>query len=163
VPGGRAHDKYWQHWQKSSCAVDTLDGILDCMRRHILWVAATALTTLLTLSACTTGPHYSDLSQAATANDTWPSNLPHYAAAHLDPGSSRLVGHDGTTSIYLTASNARSDGVCLLIYPDNGDWVVGCGADELSVSGGGATYTVRSDGSPGDGTALSKNVYTTQH
>lgn len=136
---------------------------LDSMRRRIPWMAATALMTLLTLSACTAGPQYSDLSRAATSDDAWPSSLPKYAAANLDRGTSRLVGHDGTRSLYLASSTDPPDGVCLLIYPDNDNWVIGCGRDGLSVSGGGHTYTVRSDRSPDGGNAISKNVYTTRH
>lgn len=130
------------------------------MGNRIFYTTAAALATIFTLAACAPGPVYSDLDRVATSDDAWPIDLPAYASDDLNPESSRLVGHDGTTALYL-ATSMPSGGVCLLVYPDNGNWVVGCGADGMRVGGGGnSSYTVRSDGAITDGTAISGNVYT---
>jgi hypothetical protein len=131
------------------------------MNRRHLWAPAVAITALVALSGCATGEGYSDLSRKATADDEWPSSLPEYAADNIDPKSSRLVGHDGSTALYLAESTDPSGGVCLLIYPESNNWVVGCGAHELTVGGGGnTTYVVRGDGAlDDDDDAISENVF----
>lgn len=122
--------------------------------------AAIAAVTFLTLSACASGSEYSDLNRPATADDKWPSSLPEYASNSLDPESSRLVGHDGSTALYLATSTQPSGGVCLLIYPGDENWVVGCGMNGVTVGGGGSpTYVVEGDGSPREGNAISENVF----
>jgi hypothetical protein len=126
-----------------------------------IWAAAIAVLMSVALSGCAaTGADYSDLSLDATPDDAWPSSLPAYASEHIDVASSRLVGRDGATSLYLVRSTESQHDVCLLVYPNDNDWMVGCGQDGLSVDrGGSSTYVVRSDGSPRDGNAISDNVY----
>jgi hypothetical protein len=122
--------------------------------------AATAVIGMLAWSGCAAAEGYSDLSREATAEDAWPTSLPGYAADNVEAGSSRLVGHDGSTALYLAASAEPSGGVCLLIYPEDDNWTVGCGANEVTVTGGGGSYAVRGDGAPdGDGDSISENVY----
>jgi len=119
-----------------------------------------SLATIFTLAACATGPAYSDLDRVATTDDAWPVDLPAYSSDDLNPESSRLVGRDGTTALYLAVSTMPRGGVCLPVYPDNDKWVVGCGTDGMSVNGGGdSSYTVHRDGADTDGTAISDNVY----
>jgi hypothetical protein len=131
------------------------------MNRRYFWAAAATATALLALSGCATGEGFSDLSRKSTADDEWPSSLPEYAAENVNADSSRLVGHDGSTALYLAESTGPGGGVCLLIYPDDENWVVGCGTNGVSVGGcGNPTYTVRGDGAPdGDENAISENVY----
>lgn len=119
-----------------------------------------ALATVFTLAACATGPAYSDLERAATAEDAWPIELPAHASEGLDAESSRLVAHDGATALYLATASTPDADVCLLVYPDTENWVVGCGTDGMSLGGGGnSSYIVRSDGALTGSTALSANVY----
>lgn len=129
------------------------------MSRPYLWAPATAIIALFVLSGCASGEGYSDLNREATADDERPNSLPEHAAQNIEPNSSRLVGHDGSTALYLVESEDPSGGVCLLIYPEDNHWVVGCGAHELTVGGGSPTYVVRGDGALNENdVAISENV-----
>lgn len=130
------------------------------MNRRLLQAAVTAAAVLLALSACGAGPQYSDLDREPTADDQWPSTLPEYAADNLDRESSRLVGHDGSTALYLATSIEQpSDAVCLLVFAGDDNWTVACGTDGTLVSLGDATYGIRSDGMDVGQKAISENVY----
>lgn len=120
-----------------------------------------AVMVLLTLSACAGGPQYSDLARKATADDAWPSSLPDHAATDLDPESSRLVGRDGKTALYLAAATEPAGGACILVYPNDQEWFVSCGLNEMVMSGkSGTKYVLRSDGfATDDLRAISENVY----
>ena len=128
------------------------------MRKQTLLASTIALMALLQLTGCTTGDVYSDLSREVTDDDAWPSDLPDYAARDLDVDSTRLVGHDGETYIYLLKSTEPVGGPCLLIYPDSKSWTVSCGGSGLRAGNGTATYILRPDGAPAEGTAISENV-----
>jgi hypothetical protein len=131
------------------------------MNNRFFCMTAAALALGLALAACATGPSYSDLDRVATADDTWPIDLPAHASDGVDVESVRLVGHDGTTALYLAADTMADYSVCLLIYPGGGNWVVGCGGDGMVVGGGSNSYyTVHSDGERAGSNVISGNVST---
>jgi hypothetical protein len=131
------------------------------MSNRIFYTTAVALALGLALAACATGPSYSDLDRVATPDDAWPIDLPAYASDGLDVESVRLVGHDGTTALYLATDTMADQSVCLLVYPGSGNWVVGCGGDGMTVGGGSnSRYTVHSDGEAAGSTVISGNVST---
>ncbi len=76
------------------------------------------------------------------------------------PDSSRSVGQYEGAELWLT--HTADEGVCLLVYPDDVDWVVGCSAIlPLTVRGPAGGFTVISDGqnTPENATTISENVY----
>ena len=91
------------------------------------------------------GSGFAALDRAAEASDALPTGLPAYAYDDIDQASSRLVGeHDGN-SLYLVRAR-EADRVCLLVYPNSTEWVLGCGgAPEFGVSGPSGSYVIRAD------------------
>jgi hypothetical protein len=128
------------------------------MRKRVLLASAMAFTASIALSACTSDDAYSDMRGEATDEDAWPSSLPAYASDGLDVDSARLVGQDDGSSVYLVKSDQPLGQLCLLIYPDDENWVVGCSGSGLRVGNGASTYILHSDGSPSEGVAISENV-----
>lgn len=83
-----------------------------------------------------------------------------YSAEGVDLEIVRLVGHDGTTALYLAESTDLASSVCLLIYADDATWVIGCGRSGLGLGGANGSYRVLSDGALSEGRkAISANVF----
>ncbi|RXZ72456.1 hypothetical protein [Agromyces albus] len=126
-------------------------------------VVAVVLLAGMGLAGCISpASGFAVLDRAAEAGDALPKDLPDYADDSLDPTTSRFVGeHDGDR-LYL----ARGDNsaICLVIYPNNEEWVVGCGEGGglTAVSGPSGTYEIRPDGAPAPTGAeeISPNVFT---
>ncbi|MFC9560597.1 hypothetical protein [Agromyces sp. NPDC056965] len=101
---------------------------------------------LVMLTACVgSGLGFAALDRAEAPGDALPTDLPDYAYDDIVRSSSRfLVEHDGNR-LYLVKAE-ETDRVCLLIYPDSTDWVLGCGgAPEFGVGGTTGSYVVRAD------------------
>lgn len=114
------------------------------------------------LTGCVdTGPAFSVLDREAQEVDALPTDLPDYADDNLDPASSRFVGeHDGDR-LYLAKGEDSS--VCLVIFPDDGEWVAGCSGDyaPFTVGSQALGYEVRPDSAPVPTGAerISENVF----
>lgn len=110
------------------------------------------------LAGCSSsGVSYALLDREAQSSDQLPEQVID-GSADIDPNSSRFVGdHDGA-DLWLARAE-RADTVCLVVFPNEADWVVGCGAEGGGLGVG--DYMVVPDGSPSpDGaTKLSDNVY----
>lgn len=112
-------------------------------------IAGTSLIAVFALTGCIDpGSGYAVLDRDAVATDALPADLPAYADDDLEPSSSRFVGeHDGNMLFLAKGKDPRS--VCLVVYPNPTDWVIGCGGgSEFGVSGPSGGYTVRPDGAP---------------
>lgn len=112
-------------------------------------LAGTSLIAVLTLTGCIDpGTGFAVLDREAVAADALPADLPDYADDNLEPSSSRFVGeHDGNMLFLAKGREPRT--VCLAIYPNATDWVIGCGGGgEFAVGGPSGGYTVRPDSAP---------------
>ncbi|UOE43467.1 hypothetical protein [Agromyces larvae] len=108
-----------------------------------------ALATVFALTGCVApGSGYAVLERDAEPADTLPADLPAYALDDVEPASSRSVGeHDGN-ALYLANAKER-ERVCLLVYANASDWVIGCGGEpEFAVGGPNGNYVVRPDSAP---------------
>lgn len=116
----------------------------------IAFLAGTSLFAVLTLTGCIdSGSGFAVLGRDAVPADALPADLPDYADDGLEPSSSRFVGeHDGNMLFLATGKEAGT--VCLAVYPNATDWVIGCGdgGSEFAVGGPSGGYTVRPDGAP---------------
>ncbi len=138
------------------------------LKMKVVVLAGVAASAVLALTACTNGSAFGALDRAAAGSDALPTDLPTYAYDDVDEASSRLVGeHDGN-SLYLVRGK-EADRVCLLVYPNSTEWVLGCGgAPEFGVSGPTGSYTVRADapaGAPapeGHSKEIATNVFAAQ-
>ncbi len=118
---------------------------------------------VLALSACGAEAHpYSDLGGEATRQDALPASLPEYASRDLDIESSRYVGDDDGTRLWL-ARGAEEGTVCLVIVSAAEEWFVACGGEAGPMTTGGVvgSYTVHADHHPipDDAVEISANVY----
>lgn len=125
-----------------------------------LALLATAVAALV-LTACTAGgPPYADLAGEPTAQDALPADLPDHAYRDVDVDSSRYVGDDGGTQLWLVRGTER-DSVCLVTVTDidADDWQIGCSGAAGPLTTG--SYVVHSDGypTPDDAVPISENVY----
>jgi len=72
------------------------------------------------------------------------------------------VGEHDDTSLWLARAE-RPDTVCLIVYPNDREWVVGCGAGggPIGVGGPSGDFVMTPDGAPApDGsTKVTDNVY----
>lgn len=124
--------------------------------------AAVGLSVVLGLTGCSgsgSGSGFAVLDAAAEPGDTLPTDLPDYADDRLDPASSRFVGeHDGDRLYLAKGENAT---ICLLVYSNDRDWVIGCSRGDGTVSSGSRAYAVRPDAAPAPegATELSPNVF----
>ena len=93
--------------------------------------------------------HRRHLRGVRSAQERSHGDLPDDADDTLGPSSSRFVGeHDG--NMLFLAKGKEPGTVCLAIYPNATDWVIGCGGgSEFTVGGPSGGYTVRPDGAPG--------------
>lgn len=131
---------------------------MNITTRNVL-PAALSLMAALALTGCATGASYSDLDRESTLEDAMPPGLLDQVGDKVEPKSSRLVGHDGDTELYLARGGKL---VCLVAYVNDADWVMGCGSADVDVDGTPGRFFARPDGSsaPIDGTvAISKNVW----
>ncbi len=120
------------------------------------------LAMVLGVTGCVSvGSGYGALDREAEAGDALPADLPNYAYDDLVMDSARLVGEHDTNRLYL-ARGTRS-AICILVYPDNVNWVVACGGDRgwLGVTGPSGNYLVVPEGAvpPGDATPVAPNVF----
>lgn len=114
------------------------------------------------LAACTS----SGVSYAALEREAQPSDeLPEVVAGgsdEIDADSARFVGeHDGA-DLWL-ARTEQPGNICLVVYPNDNDWVAGCGAEggAMGVHVPSGKYVVAPDQAPTPehATELSDNVY----
>jgi hypothetical protein len=125
-------------------------------------VSASVIGLMVFVAGCSSsGVSYAVLDRDAQPSDQLPEQVI-AGSTDIDPSTARLVGdHDGV-DLWLTRAET-ADTVCLVVFPNEADWVVGCGAEGggLGVGGPSGDYLVVSDGSPSpDGaTKLSENVY----
>ena len=76
------------------------------------------------------------------------------------PSSARFAGENDGVGFWV-GRRANGEGVSLLVYPNDQDWVIGCRAGGMKVSGPAGTYGLVVDGAPipDNGTRLFDNVY----
>lgn len=128
----------------------------------VLSIAAGGLLIALGLTGClSSGSGFAVLDAPAQPGDVLPTELPDYAYDGLDPASSRFVGeHDGDRLYLAKGANASA---CLIVYPNNQEWVIGCGGGDGSVTVGNGTrkYEVQPDDAPAPNGAeeISPNVF----
>lgn len=116
----------------------------------------------LALSGCAfAGDRYAALDREPDANDAVPTELPFDAWDTADPSTARFIADHEQTRLWLMRGTADAD-VCLLMYPDDGEWAIGCGGGQLTTSFRGQSFTVVPDGAtiPDTATVISDNVYT---
>lgn len=124
--------------------------------------ALSALSLTLMLAGCSSsGVSYSILDRDADATDELPAAVV-ATTDEIDNSTSRLAGeHDGVT--FWLARAVRPDTVCLVAYPNEDDWVAGCGAagDTVRVGVPSGNYLLGPDRMlvPEDATQVADNVY----
>lgn len=127
--------------------------------RRLRVVLVTALVTTA-LAGCAAESTYGDLDRDALPVDQWPAGLVGRSSNTADVNTSRLIGEEGAVKLYLARSVEPADGVCLLVYTSDTEWVVGCGPTGLEVTAGSSLYGVLDDqAAKGDQAAISKNVF----
>lgn len=138
---------------RSGAILGTMNG------RRLKVVLATAFVAL-TLTGCASESTYGDLDRDALPADQWPSDLVGRSSNTADVNTSRLVGKDGTSRLYLARAIEPAGGVCLLVYASGTEWVVGCGPAGLEVTARSRLYGVFDDQAGRDSrSAISKNVF----
>ncbi|WP_156784783.1 hypothetical protein [Microbacterium sp. BH-3-3-3] len=115
----------------------------------------------IALTGCSAGAaSYAILDRAPQPSDDTPASLPDYASENMDLSTARYVGeHDGT-KLWLGEGKDTST-VCLLAYPDDESWLIGCGS-EGEVDGtevGRFRFQPDGDPAPEGGTEISANVF----
>jgi hypothetical protein len=142
------------------------DSVLKrpALTRLILAVTATAAVGMTSgcLSQAASDPEYTDLSTESSTQKDTPVTLPDYALESFDLETIRWVGEHEGTDLWL-ASGLDEFSICLLAYPNETEWVGGCGGGDMTLSGSGRTYFVVADAAtaPSNAVAISENVYTT--
>ncbi len=125
------------------------------------WSLAAPLTiTVVVLTSCASTDGFSDLDRGRQAGDSVPDVVAFPVDVEIVPESSRSVGAHEDAGLWL--ARTADDGVCLLVYPDHEDWVVGCSdTPPLTVSGPAGSFTVVSDRQdpPQNATRISDNVF----
>ncbi len=128
--------------------------------------AAVSICAASVLAGCAaTDSPYAVLERDPGPSDALPAALPEYATEQIRLGSQRFVGeHEGTSLWLARGAGEEAPGleVCLLAYPDDKNWALGCGGvGELTLGGAAGSFTVVPDGqTPAGGlTAISPNVY----
>ena len=131
--------------------------------RRISRTVLASLGAMLLLSGCSwLGTSYAILDREAEAGDELPS-LTDAGEIDIDPATSRFVGERDGVGFWLGRTTNVGQ-VCILVYPNDTDWVIGCGSEggEFGVSGRvPGVYSVVPDGAPipDDATRLFDNVY----
>lgn len=123
-------------------------------------VAAIIGVSALLLAGCGgAAANYADLDGNRAPEDALPA-ISEDALGDLDPETSRFLGEFDGTELWLAAATAPTAAVCLVVMPDSGDWIAGCGAD-FAIGGPNGEFHVKPDGAPSHDhlTPLSENVY----
>lgn len=136
----------------------------ECMKasRIALAVSLASLVTVV-LSGCsgTTGG-YAILDRPADSNDSVPSAVHDDEVDTMDLSTSRYVGENDGTQLWLGRGQDAST-VCLLAYPNDESWVIGCAGPGRSTVDGSVAgrFVFQPDGysTPEDSTAISDNVF----
>lgn len=129
----------------------------------ILTVALAAI--VVGLSGCSSSSvTFSDLEKTSSSRHPVPAALPAYAFQDVQAKSIRWVGAQDGTELWLGKGRTGST-VCLLVYPNDEKWTVGCGGTtgvNLSTGADGTTFAVVPDGinAPSGYVAVSDNVFT---
>ncbi|MBE1513280.1 hypothetical protein [Nesterenkonia halotolerans] len=127
--------------------------------KYSIAILAVAGLALASVSGCA-GP-YRDLDEDSLSEREVPDSLPEYALEDFDHDTTRWVGEYKEDQLWLSEGTATRS-VCLLVYPDDENWIAGCGGLQLGLGrGAGAEYLVLPDDTdpPSDATAISSNVY----
>jgi hypothetical protein len=125
-------------------------------------MSASLLGLAALLAGCSSsGATYSALDRDAESADELPGVVLE-GGGDIDVDTARFVGeHDGV-SLWLALAE-RPDTVCLVVYPNDQDWVTGCGAEggPIGVGGPAGDYVLIPDGAPApeDSSQLTDNVY----
>lgn len=123
-------------------------------------VVLASLAAMLLLSGCSwMGTSYSILDRDVEASDEMRAVI--LARDNgIEPSSARFAGENDGVGFWV-GRRANGEGVSLLVYPNDQDWVIGCRAGGMKVSGPAGTYGLVVDGAPipDNGTRLFDNVY----
>lgn len=117
----------------------------------------------LALAGCSAGEStFADLRGDAEDGPALPAALPSHALDEFDEETVRWVGSSGGTDLWL-GEGADPNTICLLAYPEGGDWVAACGGAMGLVEMGGVAgrFVIVPDSAsaPSNATAISENVY----
>ncbi|QFG68403.1 hypothetical protein [Ornithinimicrobium pratense] len=121
---------------------------------------ASLTVSVAVLTSCASTDGFSDLDRERQANDSPPETLDFADDDEILLDSSRSVGTYEGAELWLARTS--DDGVCLIAYTDEMDWVVGCSdIPPLGVSGSPGSFIVVSDGQdpPENATRISDNVF----
>jgi hypothetical protein len=132
------------------------------MSRRLIGTFAALLASAALLTGCAIGgSSYSVLDRAPEASDALPTVLDSEDLG-IDRDTARYVGERDGTRLWL-ARGEEDLGVCLVVFPEFGDWVAGCGGGDLALGANGQreAYLVRPDIAPAPRNAerISENVY----
>jgi hypothetical protein len=122
---------------------------------------ATACLAVLLAGCASNGASYAALERDVQASDELPESVA-AGTTDIDEDSARYSGeHDGVE--FWLARMATPESVCLVVYPNDTEWVTGCGAygSQLTVGGPSGDYVLVPDGlpAPENTTKLTENVY----
>lgn len=103
---------------------------------------------ILLVTGCSTNVGYSVLDRSYSEADALPEVVLEQSEG-VDSSTSRFIGVDDGVSFWLTRSIGR-DGVCLIGYPNDQDWVTSCGGagSKLAFKGRLGTYELYPDHTP---------------
>jgi len=114
------------------------------------------------LAGCSSsGATYSVLDRQAGPDDELPSVVVE-GSDEITFDTARYVGEHDDTRLWLARAE-RPDTVCLIVYPNDREWVVGCGAEggAIGVGGPSGDFVVTPDGAPvpDDSLKVADNVF----
>lgn len=136
----------------------------DTLRIRRITAALAVALTATALSGCTAfAPSYGVLERDAEPGDAVPDAVAEQDSGDVaDLSSARLVGEHSGSSIWLLRGVEQGT-VCVLAFPEDGEWGMGCGGNgaPVEISGpAGHFVTVPDDyPTPDGGTRVSDNVY----
>lgn len=107
-----------------------------------------AVCGMLLLTGCSTNIGYSVLDRGSSPEDALPAVVLEQSEG-VDSSTSRFIGvHDGV-SFWLARSSGR-EGICLIGFPSDQEWVVSCGGagSNLAFRGTSGIYELYPDGVP---------------
>jgi len=131
-------------------------------RKRSLCTLAVGLAAALTLSACSPSATYVDLQEHTPAPEPLPALPPDALDSTVDTTTARHIGSYESASLWLMRN--EPSGACLLVYPDDGDWYVGCSPrpTPFGVSGPAGDFVIQPDDHPAPPALIeqiSGNVY----
>ena len=88
------------------------------------------------------GASYAALERDVQASDELPEAVAE-GSPDIDADSARYVGENDDVELWLARMD-EPDSVCLVVYPNDSDWVAGCGADGSKVGSPGPRVTTSS-------------------